>query len=283
MLTCRAVIHVTIDADGQLTAGQQLVSPAVYLDHWALRAVSEDSDLSDRFTRVLEARGGTLLLSWANIVEFPGLDEQAARKAEQFIDAQLPRLFFLELNPFEVVQRENALLAGGPPAPPHADLDLLRLVVGLRPSGVHPITCLGMLAEVSAARSDSRERMQTVFVERLAALRTEYLEDIDFRALVNRTRCGQTVPRGTAIVLREVVGGLLRDSSTPVTANDALDFFHTIVPVAYADFVLLDGRWRDQVDRLRVRLRRIGVEFPLATAFSSGGAIERLMAALEAW
>lgn len=277
------MIHVTIGVNGELTAGQQLASPAVYLDHWALRAVSEDAALCDRFTKVLEAGSGTLLLSWANIAEFPGLDEPAARKAEQFIDAQLPRLFFLELNPFEVIQRENELLAGGPPVPPHADLDLLRLVVGLRPSGVQPITCLGMLAEVSAARSESRERMKAVFVERVAALRTEYLEDNAFRSLVNRALQGQAAPRGTAIVLREVVGGLVRDSSTPITPNDALDFFHTIVPVAYADFVLLDGRWRDQVDRLRVRLRRIGVEFPLAIVFSGGGAIERLIAGLEAW
>lgn len=269
--------------NGELTGGQQLVSPAVYLDHWAVRAVSEDATLSDRFTRVLEARSGTLLLSWANIAEFPGLDERAARKAEQFIEAQLPRLFFLELNPFEVTERENALLAGGPPVPPHADLDLLRLVVGLRPSGVQPITCLGMLAEVSAARSESRERMQAVFVERVAALRTEYLEDHDFRSLVDRALRGQAAPRGTAIVLREVVAGLMRDSSTPITPNDALDFFHTIVPVAYADFVLLDGRWRDQVDRLRVRLRRIDVAFPLASVFSGAGAIDRLTAGLEDW
>lgn len=277
------VIEITIGANGELTAGQQLVSPAVYLDHWALRAVSEDGALGGRLTKVLEARGGTLLLSWANIAEFPGLDEQATRKAEHFIEAQLPRLFFLELNPFEVIQRENALIAGGPPMPPHADLDLLRLVVGLRPSGVQPITCMGMLAEVSRARSESRERMKTVFVERVSHLRAEYLEDSDFRALVDGTLRRQAAPRGTAVILREVVAGLMRDKSTPITLNDALDFFHTIVPVAYADFALLDGRWRDQVDRLRVRLKRIGVEFPLASVFSGSGAIDTLIAGLESW
>ena len=277
------MIHVTIGVNGELTAGQQLVSPAVYLDHWALRAMAEDAALSERFTRILQARSGTLLLSWANISEFPGLDEQAARKAEQLIEAQLPRLFFLEHNPFEVIRRENALLAGAPPLPPHADMDLLRLVVGLRPQGVQPITCAGMLAEVSAVQSESREHMKAVFVEWAGDLRTEYLEDNDFRSLVDGALRGQVAPRGTAVVLREVVAGLMRDRSTPITPNDALDFFHTIVPVACADFVLLDGRWRDQVDRLRVRLKRIGVEFSLATAFSGASAIERLIAALEDW
>ncbi len=141
---------------------------------------------------------------------------------------------------------------------------------------------MGMLAEVSGARAESRERMKAVFVERVSILREEYLEDGAFRALVDRTLRGQGAPRGTAIVLREVVAGLMRDKSTSITPNDALDFFHTIVPVAYSDFALLDGRWRDQVDRLRTRLQRIGVQFPLAIVFSGRGAIERLISALEA-
>ncbi len=277
------MIEVTIGANAKLTAAQQVVSPAVYLDHWALRAVSVDIDLSQRLTKVLEARAGTLLVSWANIAEYPGLDEQAAWNAEQFFEAQLPRLFFVEVDPFEVIRRERAMTAGGAPVLPHADLSLLRLVVGLRPPGVQPITCMGMLAGIGKARSESRERMKTVFVERVAILRTKYLDDNDFRALVDRTLRGQAAPRGTAIALREIVAGLMRDSSTPITPNDALDFFHTIVPVAYADFVLLDGRWRDQVDRLRVRLKRIGLEFPLATVFSGAGAIDRLIAGLEGW
>jgi len=275
------MVEITIAQNGELTAGQQLVSPAVYLDHWALRAVSEDATLGGRLTQALETRGGTLVLSWANIAEFPDLDERAARQAEEFIDRQLPHLFFLKLNPFDVIRGENALIAGGPPVPPHADLELLRLVVGLRPSGVQPITCIGMLAEVSGRREESTERMRAVFVDWLSSLREEYLEDNDFRTLVDRSLQGQATPRGTSIVLREVVAGLMRDKSAPITPNDALDFFHTIVPVAYCDFVLLDGRWRDQVDRLRARLRRARVDFPLATVFSGAGAVERLIETLE--
>jgi len=275
------MVEITLAANGELTAIQQLVSPAVYLDHWALRAVSQDATLGGRLTRALETRGGTLVLSWANIAEFPDLDEQAARQAEEFIDRQLPRLFFLRFNPFDVIRSENTLIAGGPPVPPHADLELLRLVVCLRPSGVQPITCIGMLAEVSGRREESTERMRAVFVDWLSSFREEYHEDNEFRALVDQFLRRQVAPRGTSIVLSEVMAGLMRDRSAPITANDALDFFHTIVPVAYCDFVLLDGRWRDQVDRLRVRLRRLRLDFPLATALSGAGAVERLIATLE--
>ena len=159
---------------------------------------------------------------------------------------------------------------------------MLRLVVGLRPSGVQPITCIGMLTEVSGRRLESTERMKATFVERLSSLRAEYLEDKDFKTLVDRSLRGQAARHGTPIVLREVVAGLMRDKGAAITPNDAMDFFHTIVPVAYCDFVLLDGRWRDQVDRLRKRLQRAGVDFPLATVFSGSGAAERLIVALEA-
>lgn len=275
------VIELTIGHNGQLAAGQQLMSPAIYLDHWALRAASEDTVLGARLTQALEARGGTLLLSWANIVEFLGLDARVGRSAEEFLETQLPRLFFLEADPFKVVKREKVLMAGGRPSAPHADVDLLRVVVGLRPSGVQPITCMGMLAAVARARPRSQARLKAVFVDRVSHLRTRYLDDRAFRMLVDRAPRGQAAPHATAVILREVVAGLMRDRSAPLTANDGLDFFHTIVPVAYADFVLLDGRWRDQVDRLRARLIRTGIDLPLATAFSGAGAMAKLIDALE--
>jgi hypothetical protein len=243
--------------------------------------VSEGAAFGNRLTHVLDQRNGTLVVSSANIAEFSTLDQRAARQAEEFLDRQLPRLFFLDFNPFDVIRRENELLAGGPRLPPYADLDLLRLVVGLRPCGVRPITCIGMLTEVSGHRLESTDRMKATFVERAGNLRAEYLEDKDFRALVDRSLRGQPAPRGTSIILREVVAGLMRDRTTAITPNDAMDFFHTIVPVAYCDFVLLDGRWRDQVDRVRARLQRAGVAFPLATVFSGAGALERLIETLE--
>jgi hypothetical protein len=52
----------------QNTAGvvqftQQLLSPSVYLDHWALRAISESEALSSRLSHALKLSGGTLALS----------------------------------------------------------------------------------------------------------------------------------------------------------------------------------------------------------------------------
>jgi hypothetical protein len=232
-------------------------------------------------TRAIDTRGGTLVISWANVAEFRSLDRAGAVLAEVLIEENLPRVFFLDCDPFDVIEREGALIAGGPAMAPHADLDLLRLVIGLRPSGLPPITCIGMLTAVSEQRVESVERMQATFVERMNNLREEYLEDDDFRKLVDRSIRDQRDPHGTPIILRELVASLLRDRRTGFTRNDAMDFFHTVVPAAYCDYVLLDGRWRDQVDRLRLRLERVDRQFPLAEALSGGSAVRRLIERLE--
>jgi hypothetical protein len=153
----------------------------------------------------------------------------------------------------------------------------MRLVVGLRPSGIEPLTCRGMLTEVSGSRLQSTERMKQTFVDRMESLRSDYLNDDQFRAAVNKVIKLPGQPRATPIVLRELVGGLMRDSKSPIKPNDAMDFFHAVVPVSYCDVVLLDGRWRDQVDRLRDRFVKLGLEVPVAKAFSGSGAFEALL------
>jgi hypothetical protein len=151
---------LTIGDNGELVVGQQLTSPSVYLDHWALRKVSDNEAMGQRIAQALRRRGGTLALSWANIAEFQALDAATARRAEDFIEGNL---------------------------------------------------------------------------------RTCSFKRIDDRA-------------------------------TRIPAQPR---------AAYCDFVLLDGRWRDQVDRLRARLARVGAPLPIASAFSGAGAIDVLAKVLE--
>src|SRR5207247_2838252 len=46
-----------------------MTPPAIYLDHWALRCLSTDSLRHDRFLGAFRKSKGTLLFSWANVVE----------------------------------------------------------------------------------------------------------------------------------------------------------------------------------------------------------------------
>jgi len=64
--------------------------------------------------------------------------------------------------------------------------------------------------------------------------------------------------------------------------NDAMDFFHAVVPVAYCDYVLLDNHWAAQVAQLRSRFKRTRMNVPMATVFSGGrSGVEELLRALD--
>src|SRR5436190_2310708 len=112
------MLTISIDNDGRLLATQRGSSPAVYLDHWALRELSTTPPLAERFVAALKQRNGTLTLSCTNLIEFCNvMDDQQARRAEELLEASLPNVFFLEMDPFLVQKREDELLRGGPPRP----------------------------------------------------------------------------------------------------------------------------------------------------------------------
>ncbi len=278
------MIQLSIDRSGErFEALQRLEPPSVYLDHWALRMASRDTDLGRRLAQAIERRSGTLVLSWANIGEFCNVDHATAEEAESFIETNLPRLFFSCFNPFTVIEVERLAYAGQATGPPHADMNLLGMMMTeLRSAGVAPYTCRGMLTEVSGERSESMRQMMETFVEKTLSLRERYLDDREFRTFVDRSPRGTPEFRGTPIVLREFIAGLMRNEQLQLEPNDAMDFAHAVVPVAYCDYVLLDRRWRDQVDRLRTRLQRLGIDFPLAQALSGEDALERLIDLLNA-
>jgi hypothetical protein len=278
------VITLSINANGDLEAGQQDMPPTVYLDHWALRTFSEDQEWASRLTTALSSREGTLALSWANLAEFVRVtDHRQARLAETLIEANLPHIFLLEANPFTVIEHEDQLLAGGPPVPPHGDQDFLRALVMLKPRALTLFTAHNLFNVVQRLGSAERtERMADMFVSRLAAMRDEIQADPTFRAALRRPTMTAPIQRGTRFILQELVRALILDKGTKITRNAALDFFHAVVPVAYCNFVLLDGYWETQVDRVRSRFQASHFPIPMATVFSQRReGIERFIRQLE--
>ncbi|MGH9958168.1 MAG: hypothetical protein ACREBC_13720 [Pyrinomonadaceae bacterium] len=105
------MVRFLIDDTNSIRVEQVTEAPAVYFDHWALRNISEDPALKARLTSALTFRGGTLMLSWLNLVEFTKVTDAAqARCAESLVEAVLPNVFFLEINPFTVLEKEDELL-----------------------------------------------------------------------------------------------------------------------------------------------------------------------------
>ena len=258
--------------------------PSVYLDHWAWRKFSESEILGKRFTMALNSRNGTLVLSWLNLMEFTKVtDKTQARAAENFLEANLPRVFFMEIEPFSVIQRENELLAGGKPVPPHADVKFLVEFSNFKPTSSALFTANDLFRSVQTKELDGDlNDFADKVVERIEAFRANHKNDAEFQSAVQRPPSGPSVQRGTRFLLRELVRTLLIDKRVKINRNHAIDLIHAIVPVSYCDFVLLDKHWETQVEHVRLRLSRANMPVPMGKVFSGKeNQIEKFLLELE--
>jgi hypothetical protein len=100
------------------------------------------------------------------------------------------------------------------------------------------------------------------------SLRKHYAEDTEFAKAVRKPPKGSAVLPATRLLLRELLGFFVKSTTKKLTRNDAADFFHAIVPLAYCDYVLLDGHWATQASVAAHRLYQAGQIETIAQAFS---------------
>jgi hypothetical protein len=78
--------------------------------------------------------------------------------------------------------------------------------------------------------------------------------------------------------MRELLRPLVLAPQEPFKPNDAADLIHAVIPAGYCDFVLLDGKWADRVERVRKRVADQGLRLKLARVFSQrNDGIERFL------
>ena len=267
-----------------LTVWQRCEPPVVYLDHWALMTFADDARLGDRLVSALHEKQGTYALSWLNWGEFGHVtDTSHATRADALLERIRPRLFFLEPNPFVVRDRENELLHGRGPHAPHGDQDLLRGFFVLDKDSLDPLSakrffCLASGQEVSKRRCELGQEIAS----HVASIHEQYATDEAYRKAVNRQTKGPPIQCGTRYILREILALVTKDGHHSFTEHDAIDMLHAVVPAAYCDCLLVDKHWEALLSRAHERLRRNGMEFPVARVFSArGGGIERFLAHLE--
>jgi hypothetical protein len=116
--------------EGGIMLNQHLVSPTVYLDHWALREISESDSMARRFSEALESRQGTWVLSWLNVIESSKVSDETQRAhADALLDTLFPHLFWLDPDFFTVGKREKRGRDDGYPTSPASDLDFANFFV----------------------------------------------------------------------------------------------------------------------------------------------------------
>jgi hypothetical protein len=286
------MIHVVVQ-NGKLVLKQLLREPSVYLDHYALRKISEDPHLSARLSGAIRAKNGTIALSLINRVEFIGVsNDQQALVAENLLSDLWPQLFLMDVDPARVAQREISLLPtttypdGSLACDDQALLGAFTSRINLNAPGVR--WNLGEMfrafpppartrADLVKIVRDGRQAMAAVHQGRRTP---EYREKRrNFRRKMRAT--GICAPRATGPLFTAMLEIFDQDRPLP-SDNDFFDFLHACVPSSYCTFVMLDGGWRHIVDRVRKDLTDDNIMTPIAQAFSEReGGMERFFTALE--
>jgi hypothetical protein len=267
----------------------RFVSPTVYLDHWAWRKISESEMLTNRFSNALKSRGGTLAISWLNLVEFSKVTcEQQTCKADVLLDKILPQVFFLNPNFFKVIEHEDKPSSGSESITPHEDSELLKGFVKLnllKSNSLKLLPAQTIFRLVPATGiAGQYDPFADLIINYIKSLRRDYNSDKKFQVRVNQLPKGRQnqYQYGTRFIANELFGSFLKDKRIEISRNHAIDVSHAVVPVAYCNYVLLDGHWATQVERAKKRITDGGLSFSMAKTFSGkANGMEKFLQELE--
>nr|WP_294838817.1 hypothetical protein [uncultured Methylotenera sp.] len=253
--------------DGRLLVIQSFDFPAIYLDHWAIRQLSSDPILGNRFLSALKASGGSLVISHANLAEITGAtDPRHADEIAKFLEAVLPNIYFAMFNVEKAIDQENVTRDTNIRLKAAPDIDLLLEVARQRQDDFQPFTIAGVINAIA----ENREKLNTTWMESNREL-ADQINNV--RSNVETVKQAQNfkghpshVP--TLAVMQELLRAIFLDKTLTIGPNDAGDMHHAITSITYCDYVLLDGKWEDLYGRMVRRFAKLELQIRLAKVFS---------------
>jgi len=265
--------------DGRIGLHQELVSPTVYLDHWAVVQFANSELLADRFISALHAAQGTWVLSQINLSEFAAAkDVASAQKVEQLIERAFPNFYVFDtVDQADAIQQRD-LEEPRPADAPERDWILIELANRSRGAG-GKFSAKGVISDPVAGR----HRLLPAF---------EHLKQTVARGIaVKRQELFATRPRSELVPTRvmdlqhaffsELIAEPAAQEGQRVKENDATDLMHAFPACCLFDMVLLDKSWCNKVAVATKRIRDAGIEGHLASCYSPK-MLDQFFADLEA-
>ena len=226
--------------------------PLMYLDHWALRRMSENATLGSRFLAAFRHRG-TVMFSLMNVEEI-ARDASAARAQEirRFLDQLGPHWVPMTIDAHRIMHAEETGRTPDGHHPcfsqafltdPKFALRLMRGDVSL----AHVIDLTRGIDGDDLRRSAEAQNQQ--LLDGLEDWRTAYRQDA---GVLDQKFPPVPLEQGP---MRSIYHGLARlaiTDSFPLTMNHVRDLVHAIAAVRCAQMVTLDAHWATQVGKLRL-------------------------------
>jgi len=234
----------------------------VYLDNDSLIDLAKGSGTRrQRFVDALKTRG-TLLFSLTNAAEVAGPQGVSASAVRAFLNSIGPCWVPLELNPWSVVQREQAGLADRAPLSDHfIKAYFQQRAYDLSPEGSRVLDLsaesffrLGAVLDWvqedrDNIRRDARETDQTL-QDKLKQLRADYDKDPAALDGLLPPLPFNEQQRATFVLVHLLRTLVLEAKAFQFKENDALDFCHAVLAVAYGSLATLDKQWKRRVESL---------------------------------
>lgn len=272
-------ISFSFDGDDVIWT-QQFVSPTAYLDTYAIREISESTEITTRFAEAIKRTNGTWLLAPLSMGEFALFaDPRHCALAETLLAQVVPHIYLFESKP---LSEEGDVGLGQRSLPRPATKNLDWFSRRFCQAGSLQDVFQGMFQLVHDRREEMVESLDGAALPIKATFeRCRQFES--YRANAKAARPGDGRSR-QFVIAGELSRDFVLDLNATITRNDALDFMHAVDAVDYCDLVLLDKAWERRVNGLRKRIAEAGVDMPIARCFSkSNNGIEAFLDVIERW
>jgi len=274
-----------IDGKIAVKIDQIAYPPTVYLDTWALFDFIGNNGLADKFIKILNNLGGTLMLSIMSILESMGLKNQKQFQClcDLMDSIGIDRVAFLDFNFMRVNVKEKIYKKIGGlflKISPAIDCGLLDSFIK-----IHKLENSLKVSEIFLAYRQDLENgkvLEENWEQSLFPIIVRARNDIN--ALSNAKKRFRKRKENANTYKFPCTKFLMETCFDYITINENMqmpnkewrDVFHTIVPVAYCDFVLVDKKWLNFI-------KSTGLEYPqIAKAYSQRN-LSEFLKDLENW
>ena len=219
--------------------------PTVYLDTWALFDFIEDDRLANKFIKILNNLGGTLMLSIMSILESVGLKNQKQFQCLcDLIDSLgIDKVALLDFNFMRVITKEKIYKK----ISPAIDLGLLDSFIKIhKPENLLKVSeiFLAYRQDLENGKVLNEKWEEDLFpIVKRARNNTNSLSNAKKRFRRRKEKANTCKFPCTEFLMETCFDYIAINENMKMPDKEWRDIFHTIVPVAYCDFVLVDKKW----------------------------------------
>jgi hypothetical protein len=241
--------YKNLTADG-ISIEQVTSRPSIYLDQWMWCLLSEDAALRNRFIKTADEANATIMYSNATLIELALIEDNKQIDAIHEVMDSLD-YGFSDSNPSSVIKKEEKLKIPGGGAfkgnNPCCDLELIKNYFLNRMDPLKPFQLSAILPKLKADVESGKFREMGQRFEDLTPIvfkaRNEPVALSRAKKRHSRKELFREQKPYTKDIYRLALDFVVVNETMKMPSREWFDFFHTVVPVAYLDFVMLDKRW----------------------------------------